>query len=54
MERAATEADRFMMNGEIVCKYIAFKKSKHKNQGWIFEEAEATLSDPSTWATYAV
>lgn len=53
MERAALEVDRFMMDGEMVSKYIAFEKSKLEKPGMFREEAEATLSDPSTWATYA-
>ena len=43
MKKAATIVDQFMMDGEMVSKYIAFKKSKCKNLGLICEEAEATL-----------
>ena len=42
-----------MMDGEMVSKYITFQKSKRENQGLVCEEAGATLSHLSIWATYA-
>jgi len=51
-EKATEEVDRFMMDGEMVSKYIEFEKKKADPSN-IKDEAEATLSDPKTWATYA-
>ena len=53
MERAAAEVDRFMLDGEMVSKYIGFEKKKREPSN-LREEAEQNLSDPSTWATYAI
>ena len=44
MEITAIEVDQFMMDGEMVSKYIASKKNTRKNPSLICEEAEATLS----------
>lgn len=50
--KATDEVDRFMMDGEMLAKYIAFEKKKREPKS-MKEEAEANLSDPKTWATYA-
>ena len=53
MERAAVEVDKFMMDGEMVSSYIRFEKKKAEPKD-LRAEAEANLSDPSTWGVYAI
>ena len=57
-EMAATEVDRFMMDTEMVDKYIAFEKRKAENMAkgadYFRESREENLSDPSTLGVYAL
>ena len=57
-ERAAIEVDKFMMDVEMVDKYIAFEQKKAENLArgaeYFKESRKENLSDPSTWATYAL
>lgn len=52
LEQATEEVDRFMLDGEMVAKYIAFEKKKREPAS-MKAEAEANLSDPKTWGIYA-
>jgi hypothetical protein len=52
-ERIQTEVDKFMMDREMVESFIAFEKKKADPRN-LKAEAEANLSDPSTWGVYAV
>jgi len=47
------EVSKFMLDAEMVNAFIAFEKRKADPRN-IKAEAEATLSDPSTWGVYAV
>lgn len=51
--RAEEEVIKFMMDGEMVNKYITFERRK-KDPVLLRQQAEENLSDPSTWATYAI
>ena len=51
-DRAETEVDKFILDAEMVNAFIAFEKKKSE-PGYLKSEAEATLSDPQTWGTYA-
>merc|ERR1711862_913792 len=51
-ERVSTEISRFMLDAEMVDKYIQFERRK-KDPLAIRQEAEESLSDPSVWGTYA-
>ena len=51
-ERAEAEVDKFMMDAEMVNAFIAYEKKKTE-PGYLKSQAEATLSDPQTWGTYA-
>lgn len=54
-ERAAQEVDKFIMDAEMVGMFINYEKKKVEGEGMSRRaEAESKLSDPSTWATYAV
>lgn len=50
--KAEEEVKKFMMDAEMVNAYIAFEKRKADPRN-LRSEAEQTLTDPSTWATYA-
>jgi len=52
-EKVEIEVDKFMMDREMVEAFIAFEKRKADPRN-LKAEAEATLSDPSTWGIYAV
>jgi len=52
-ERVELEVDKFMMDREMVEGFVAFEKRKADPRN-IKAEAEAKLSDPSTWGIYAV
>jgi hypothetical protein len=52
-ERIQTEVDKFMMDREMVESFIAYEKKKADPRN-LKVEAEANLSDPSTWGVYAV
>ena len=57
-ERAAKEVDKFMMDIEMIEKYIAFEKKKAENMArgaeYFKESRKENLSDPSTLVTYAL
>jgi hypothetical protein len=52
-ERADAEVSKFLMDAEMVNSYIKFEKDKVENPPDYKAEAEQTLSDPKTIATYA-
>ena len=52
-ERIQEEVTKFMMDREMVESFIAFEKRKADPRN-LKAEAEANLSDPSTWGIYAV
>lgn len=52
-ERVELEVAKFMMDREMVESFIAFEKRKADPRN-IKADAEARLSDPSTWGIYAV
>lgn len=52
-ERANAEVSKFMMDPEMVNAYIKFERDKVENPPDLKAEAEQTLSDPKTIATYA-
>lgn len=52
-ERADAEVSKFMMDPEMVNAYIKFERGKVENPVDYKAEAEQTLSDPKTVATYA-
>jgi hypothetical protein len=52
-ERALSEVSKFMMDAEMVNAYIKFERDKVENPPDRKAEAEQTLSDPRTIATYA-
>jgi hypothetical protein len=52
-ERANAEVSKFMMDPEMVNAYIKFERDKIENPPDLKAEAEQTLSDPKTIATYA-
>lgn len=52
-EKANEEVSKFIMDAEMVNAYIKFEKDKVENPPNYREEAEQTLSDPKTIATYA-
>jgi hypothetical protein len=52
LERAQTEVDKFILDAEMVNSFIAYEKKKSE-PGYLKSEAEAALSDPQTWGTYA-
>uniref|UniRef100_A0A7S2EB17 Uncharacterized protein n=1 Tax=Trieres chinensis TaxID=1514140 RepID=A0A7S2EB17_TRICV len=54
-DRAASEVDKFMMDAEMVDAFVKYEKSKlDPDRGARLKaEAEQTLADPRTWATYA-
>jgi hypothetical protein len=52
-ERALAEVSKFMMDAEMVNAYIKFERNKVENPPDRKAEAEQTLSDPKTIATYA-
>jgi len=52
-DKVEIEVDKFMMDREMVEAFIAFEKRKADPRN-LKAEAEATLSDPSTWGIYAV
>jgi len=52
-ERANAEVSKFMMDAEMVNAYIKFERNKVENPPDRKAEAEQTLSDPKTIATYA-
>ena len=51
--RATEEVEKFLLDAEMVNAYIKFEKDKIVNPPNYKEEAEATLKDPKTIATYA-
>ncbi len=51
--RAVTEVAKFMMDAEMVNSYIKFERNKVENPPDLKAQAEETLSDPRTIATYA-
>ena len=51
-DRATTEVTKFMLDAEMVNKYIAFERRK-TDPVLLRQEAEQTLSDPTVWGTYA-
>lgn len=51
-ERADEEVSKFMMDSEMVNAYIKFERNKIENPPDRKAEAEQTLSDPKTIATY--
>merc|ERR1712232_1473815 len=53
MGRIEEEVNKFMLDAEMVNAFIAFEKRKADPRN-IKAEAEANLSDPSTWGVYAV
>jgi hypothetical protein len=52
-DRALAEVSKFMMDAEMVNAYIKFERKKVENPPDRKAEAEQTLSDPKTLATYA-
>lgn len=52
-DRIQQEVDKFMMDREMVESFIAYEKKKADPRN-LKVEAEANLSDPSTWGVYAV
>lgn len=52
-DKIEEEVSKFMLDAEMVNAFIAFEKRKADPRN-IKAEAEATLSDPSTWGVYAV
>jgi hypothetical protein len=52
-EKANEEVLKFLMDAEMVNAYVKFEKDKVLNPPNLKEEAEQTLSDPKTIATYA-
>jgi hypothetical protein len=52
-ETANLEVLKFLMDAEMVNAYVKFEKDKVLNPPNLKEEAEQTLSDPKTIATYA-
>jgi len=50
--KAAEEVDKFMLDAEMVSKFVAWEKSKLQPRN-LRQEAEEQLSDPAVWATYA-
>lgn len=52
-ERVEIEVDKFMMDREMVDSFVAFEKRKADPRN-IKADAEARLSDPSTWGVYAL
>lgn len=50
-ERAALEVDKFMMDGEMVMNFVRYEQRKAE-PGYLKEQAEAQLNDPSTWVSY--
>lgn len=51
--RAVAEVAKFMMDAEMVNAYIKFERNKVENPPDLKAQAEETLSDPKTIATYA-
>ncbi len=52
-ERIEEEVNKFMLDAEMVNAFVAFEKRKADPRN-LKAEAEANLSDPSTWGVYAV
>lgn len=52
-ERAETEVDKFVMDSEMVNAFIQYEKKK-SDPKFLREQAEQTISDPGTWATYGL
>jgi len=52
-EIAETEVGKFMMDAEMVRAFVEYEKKK-SDPKFYREDAERRLSDPSTWATYAI
>jgi len=52
-DRATQEVAKFMLDSEMVNAYIKFERNKVENPPDLKAEAEQTLSDPKTIATYA-
>jgi len=50
-ERAEMEVDKFLMDAEMMSAYINYEK--RKASGSLRQEAEANLSNPKIWGTYA-
>merc|ERR1712051_545276 len=51
-ERAEDEVDKFILDAEMVNKFISFEK-KRSDPEYLRKQAEENLSDPSTWGIYA-
>jgi hypothetical protein len=51
--RADAEVSKFLMDAEMANAYIKYEKDKVLNPPNLREEAEQTISDPKTIATYA-
>ena len=53
-ERATEEVEKFMMDGEMVMSYVRYEQRKVENPPDLRAEAEASLSDPKTLASYVL
>lgn len=52
-ERATQEVDKFMMDAEMVNKFIAFEKKK-ASPDYLRQDAMENMNDPGTWGIYAI